>query len=554
MSYASRVYRQRNPRSDEKSGKEGFFSKQDDTQKDSRPGSFFQTKLAVNKPGDKYEQEADSVANSVVNQSSKNPVVQQKDISAVQRAAAPEEKKKPDVPNMPEKKEEDVQRKAQPEMKDEEKKKPEKVQKKDEPKKEEEDKTGTVQAKRDSTQEDASGLSRLENPSDKGTKLSPSVLKEMNTSFGADFNDVRIHDNKESAKMNNAIQAQAFTHGKDIYFNDGKYSPQSSSGKKLLAHELTHTIQQGGKSSRSNTPASSVQQKGKVDRNLQSSRFAGEPRLEEALDDIRKVKYGDEGEHVKKLQQAMLDLNIDLHISTRKTGSPDGIFKWETEQAVMTFQRKCGLVGNDVDGIVGPITMGLFDARFSGESNPPVSGNKKRVTVNITYLYGNKISSSRALAYANTIYIPQANIEIVKGKEVTLGLKETEALIGKDLMLEMHFFDHSPSNEERVLFNVNQSSDAITAYFVKEIAEMDGSISKEAVAYSLSAANKMGLLGVALGSRSKYQTLAHELGHVLGVAEHTTGEEFLMTAEAPGYRLSPDVIKTMRSSSFAKDV
>ena len=41
------------------------------------------------------------------------------------------------------------------------------------------------------------------------------------------------------------MQAQAFTHGSDIYFNDGKYNPDTESGKLLLAHELTHVIQQG---------------------------------------------------------------------------------------------------------------------------------------------------------------------------------------------------------------------------------------------------------------------------------------------------------------------
>ncbi len=46
--------------------------------------------------------------------------------------------------------------------------------------------------------------------------------------------------------MNKGLGAQAFTHGSDIYFNEGKYDPDSNSGKRLLAHESTHTVQQGG--------------------------------------------------------------------------------------------------------------------------------------------------------------------------------------------------------------------------------------------------------------------------------------------------------------------
>ena len=41
--------------------------------------------------------------------------------------------------------------------------------------------------------------------------------------------------------------SQAFTHGQDIYFNSGKYSPDTNEGKSLLAHELTHVVQQRGK-------------------------------------------------------------------------------------------------------------------------------------------------------------------------------------------------------------------------------------------------------------------------------------------------------------------
>ncbi|MEM9213252.1 MAG: DUF4157 domain-containing protein [Cyanobacteria bacterium P01_F01_bin.150] len=63
----------------------------------------------------------------------------------------------------------------------------------------------------------------------------------MEPRFGTDFSNVRVHETPDLA---NAIQAQAFTHGQDIYFNSGKYNPESSGGKELLAHELTHVVQQ----------------------------------------------------------------------------------------------------------------------------------------------------------------------------------------------------------------------------------------------------------------------------------------------------------------------
>ena len=67
----------------------------------------------------------------------------------------------------------------------------------------------------------------------------------MGSSCGADFSNVNIHDNAASHEMSSTLSAKAFTVGSDIYFNRGEYNPGSRAGKSLLAHELTHTIQQG---------------------------------------------------------------------------------------------------------------------------------------------------------------------------------------------------------------------------------------------------------------------------------------------------------------------
>lgn len=77
-----------------------------------------------------------------------------------------------------------------------------------------------------------------------GSGLPSSTLARMNSSFGVDFSPVKIHTEGESAGMNKSIQAKAFTHGHDIYFNENQYHPESSEGQRLLAHELTHVVQQ----------------------------------------------------------------------------------------------------------------------------------------------------------------------------------------------------------------------------------------------------------------------------------------------------------------------
>ncbi|NEQ98562.1 MAG: DUF4157 domain-containing protein [Cyanothece sp. SIO2G6] len=79
-----------------------------------------------------------------------------------------------------------------------------------------------------------------------GRSLDDSVRQPMEQAFGADFSGVRIHTNGRSDVLNQAVQAKAFTTGQNIYFRSGAYEPGSRGGQELLAHELTHTIQQTG--------------------------------------------------------------------------------------------------------------------------------------------------------------------------------------------------------------------------------------------------------------------------------------------------------------------
>ena len=91
-----------------------------------------------------------------------------------------------------------------------------------------------------------------------GSPLPAEVRAYMEPRFGSDFSGVRLHTGGEAAQLNRAVSAQAFTHGQDIYLGEGKSNFQSSQGKQLLAHELTHVVQQTSNSVRSNreTPCS----------------------------------------------------------------------------------------------------------------------------------------------------------------------------------------------------------------------------------------------------------------------------------------------------------
>lgn len=79
-----------------------------------------------------------------------------------------------------------------------------------------------------------------------GNAMDGSTRTFMESRFGSDLSHVKIHTGAESVMMNRELNAKAFTVGNDIYFNEGEYNPSSDSGKHLLAHELTHTLQQNG--------------------------------------------------------------------------------------------------------------------------------------------------------------------------------------------------------------------------------------------------------------------------------------------------------------------
>jgi hypothetical protein len=77
-----------------------------------------------------------------------------------------------------------------------------------------------------------------------GEPLDSGAADKLGKSMGHDFSDVNVHKDAESDQLNKQVRAEAFTTGKDIFFREGKYDPVSDQGQKLLAHELTHVVQQ----------------------------------------------------------------------------------------------------------------------------------------------------------------------------------------------------------------------------------------------------------------------------------------------------------------------
>ncbi|MBD2501105.1 Rossmann-like fold-containing protein [Anabaena azotica] len=175
-----------------------------------------QAKLTIGQPGDKYEQEADDTARQVVQR------IHQQSNQQVQREVETEE--------------EQLQTKSVDNIQRQELSVDEELQMKP-----------MVQRVADggmaASVDVEAGIQRARGG---GQPLADSIREPMEQAFGADFGGVRIHTDATSDKLNKSIQARAFTTEQDIFFRQGEYSPGSNVGKELLAHELTHVVQQSG--------------------------------------------------------------------------------------------------------------------------------------------------------------------------------------------------------------------------------------------------------------------------------------------------------------------
>lgn len=181
-----------------------------------RQNLAIQPKLKIGQPGDKYEREADAVAQRVMKMG-------ESETMQMQPVEGEEEVMQPKLRMQPiEEEEEPIRMKCAKcdEM--------EMLQ----PKSEE----GNVAA--------PSIEQQINSTKGNGRHLSTKSNRIMSNAFGTDFSEVQIHTGQKASQLNQRLGARAFTYGNNIYFNSGEYRPDSSTGKSLLAHELTHVVQQ----------------------------------------------------------------------------------------------------------------------------------------------------------------------------------------------------------------------------------------------------------------------------------------------------------------------
>ncbi|HBA90027.1 MAG TPA: hypothetical protein DCZ75_19130 [Geobacter sp.] len=245
-----------------------------------------QRKMTLSKPGDKLEQDADRMADRVMREPSPAPAaedkLQRQPEEKLQRERTPDEsvdRKKDELQKAPApeeriaRAEEKLQKEAAPEEKlgrqaDDKLRKAEtpqeklprqedKLQKASTPdEKLQKAAAGELQSKEsDGTPSVGPGLqSAVKSAAAGGAPLSSETRGFMEPRFDADFSGVRVHNDSESANLGSQLAARAFTYQNHVFFSRDQYQPGTSEGKRLLAHELSHTMQQDGGLSRQGNP------------------------------------------------------------------------------------------------------------------------------------------------------------------------------------------------------------------------------------------------------------------------------------------------------------
>lgn len=217
-----------------------------------KPPAYMQAKLAVSHPQDGAEKEADQVARQVARTArEESPAATAKtDGKKAQRASlepavTPEKKETMALKPVPAA--EKVQRRADAPSATPEKK----LEKKEKSSSSIPQKENITAVQREAADPmagapvSAETENKIEARRGGGSELPGPVAEQMATQFNRDFSSVRVHNNKEAAELCAETNARAFTVGNDIFFAPGEFSPESDSGKELLAHELTHVVQQG---------------------------------------------------------------------------------------------------------------------------------------------------------------------------------------------------------------------------------------------------------------------------------------------------------------------
>ena len=203
-----------------------------------------QTKLKIGAPNDRFEQEADSVADRVVQRMSSGNISEGEPEAIQTKCRECEEKEKPQ--RQVDEPEQGIQRQAEEEEEEIQRETESEETEADIRRQQDESDEGTISTRNDGAGTASGGAAQAAKAvSSGGRPMTSSERASFEPHFGRDFSGVRLHDSPQAGAAAKRINAKAYTLGNNIAFAPGQYSPGSKQGQHLIAHELTHVVQQG---------------------------------------------------------------------------------------------------------------------------------------------------------------------------------------------------------------------------------------------------------------------------------------------------------------------
>lgn len=165
-----------------------------------------------------------------------------------------------------------------------------------------------------------------------GEPLPAQVRAFMESRFGYDFGQVRVHADNVAAESAREINAAAYTVGQDIAFDHGRFQPHMSSGRRLLAHELTHVIQQTSNSGSGSPNSKSPQVPARQQADPESPSESGQAAVDVALGEVG-VKEDPSGSNRGPCEPGAARGCVDAYTGGRADPWCAHFLSWSFEQA-----------------------------------------------------------------------------------------------------------------------------------------------------------------------------------------------------------------------------
>lgn len=290
-----------------------------------------------------------------------------------------------------------------------------------------------------------------------GSALPDDMRSEMESGIGADFSGVKVHTDSQAADLNRSMGARAFTQGNDIFFGQGQYDPGTQGGKHLLAHELTHTVQQGAAEELPQTENSLSQADKPESTELADAR---EPLINETIkatdssDQSKKERSGDapnneiknqEGEQVDSPNtQTGSGTDAEVDIDGKKAGGKKALNPVEGEMVAGTDEESVSGPEEKIESIAVPLSGELQLPR--AERGTVVSSAKQKIEAYNTGTKGEAFSELEEKA-ADVCSIGEMKTGVLAKNETTHDTADQKAEAARDASVQPESLSQGKANE-----------------------------------------------------------------------------------------------------------